>query len=102
MNKVRDAIMENEEMKSKIKTKEGELSQLKSTSEEEVAVITGELDTIKTEQKVSVEGKKKAEEGIRRLQEIVENCDENIRRLEQEKKTKESLIERNLSALTAA
>ena len=82
-------------MQNKVKTKETELSQLKSKSEKDIAVITAELETLETEMKVSVETKKKAEEEILR-------CVENISRLEEEKKTKESLMKRNLASLKAA
>ena len=43
-----------------------------------------------------------AEKEIRRLQDIVQNYDKNISRMEQEKKSKEGLIKRNLESLTAA
>ena len=68
MNKIREVMKENEELKAKIKTKETELSQLKSTSEKDIAVITEELDSLDTELKVSVDTKIKAEQEIRRLQ----------------------------------
>ena len=39
---------------------------------------------------------------MRRLQEIIENCDENVSRMEEEKKTKKNMIERNITALKTA
>ena len=64
MNKIREVMKENEELKAKIKTKETELSQLKSTSEKDIAVITEELESLDTELKVSVDTKIKAEQEI--------------------------------------
>ena len=85
------------QLKAKIKTKELELAQLKSTFHKDLAAVTEELETIETKLKVSVDTKIKAEEEIRRLRGIIENCDENISRLQQEKKTRESFTEINLA-----
>ena len=93
---------EFKELETRIKTKERELSQLRQTTEKDVAVLTEELDSIETELRLSLNKRMKAEQEIRRLHNVIENCDENISRMEQEKKTKESLIERNLENLTAA
>ena len=101
MNKVREMLKENEELKTEIKAKETELSQLKSKSEKEVAVFTTELDSLESDLKDSVDTKMKAEQEMRRLQVIVETCVENITRLEEEKKAKGSLIERNMTSLKA-
>ena len=93
MNNARDMKKENDSLKKKIKTKQNELIRLKSTFEKDVTVLTKEMESIDTKLKVSVEKKMKVEEEIRKLQEIVENCNDNIRRMEQERKTKEGLIE---------
>ena len=102
-------LKENEELKSKIKTKEGELFQLKSTSEKDNEDIAKELDTIETERRVTVDSKRNAEQEIQRLQEIIDNhgkvirdCDQDISWIDQEKKAKESVIERNLANFKAA
>ena len=84
-------------MKKKIKTRENELSQLKSTSEKDVAFITVEFDTIDTRLKDSIEKNMKVKEEIKTLQELAENLSESIFRMEQEKKTKKNLIERTLA-----
>ena len=62
---------EFKELKTKIRTKERELSQLRKTTEKDVAVLTEELDSLEIEQRVCVDTKRKAEEEIRRLQEVV-------------------------------
>ena len=68
-----------------MKTKQMDLSNLKSTSEKDIAVITEELETIESELKVSVDTRIEAEDEIRRLEKVIENFDEKIIRLEQEK-----------------
>ena len=95
-------MKENEELKAKIEVKEKELSQLKSKSEREVLAITNELESLDTELKIYFDSKIEAEEEIQRLEETVETCQENICRLEEEKKNKESQLERNLASLTSA
>ena len=100
MKKVRQVMKETEELKSKIETKEMELSKLKSTSQNYVAFITEELDTIETVLRVSFDTKMKATEEIRRLQEIVVSCDDNISRMKLERKAKER--ERTLANSSAA
>ena len=102
MDKIRHVVLEKEELKTKIKTKETKLSQLKSTSWKDEAAMTEELDTIESELGVSIDIKMKVEKKIRRLQEIVENCDEKIRKMEQDKKTKKSMLEEHLSQVSAA
>ena len=93
MSKMQDAIMKKEELKREIKTKESQLSQKKFKSKNDVAVISEQVDNIETELKVSVDRKMKAEEEIRRLQNVIENCDVNITAMEKEKKTKAYLME---------
>ena len=57
MNKIKDVMKENEELKSKIKKKKREILHLKSTSQKEIAVISEELDNLESEIKVSVDTK---------------------------------------------
>lgn len=109
MNKVRDIKMEKEELTTKIKTKQRKLSQLKSKSEKDVAVLTEEVDTIENKLRAPVDKKLKAGEKMRRLQEemqnlqeVIDNCDENISSIEKNKKTKENLIKRTLDNSKAA
>ena len=99
IQRVRDVLKENEELKTKIKTKETELFHLRSSSEKDVGDIKRELDTIETEQRLSVEVKTNAEQEIQRLEEIIndhrkviDNCDRDISRIEQKKTDKERMI----------
>ena len=102
MNRVRNMKMRNEELKEKIKRKESELLQLKSKSDNYVASMTEELNTIETKLRVSLDTKMKAEEEMLRLQGIIRDCDQSISRMAQEKWTRETLIDRTFIKYRAA
>merc|ERR1712062_629330 len=71
IQRVRDVLKENEELKTKIKTKETELFHLRSSSEKDIGDIIRELDNIEVERRLSVEVKTNAEQEIQRLEEII-------------------------------
>ena len=90
------------ELKTKIKEKEGEIVQLRATADKETEDLSNDLEMIEKEIEMFAETKKKAEEEIRRLQEVIENCNLNISNRKRDQEAKKDQAQRNNARLKAA
>merc|ERR1711997_761453 len=102
MSRIHKVMEANELLRTKIKEKEGEILQLKRTSDKDAEDISKDLEMIETEIETFAETKKKAEEEIRRLQGVIETCDLNISNKKRDQETKKDQAQRNESHQKAA
>ena len=78
MSRIQEVIEANEELKAKIKGKEGEIQQLRTSSDKDAEDLSKDLQKFETEIVKQCALKKKAEEEIQRLQGVIKNCNLNI------------------------
>ena len=102
MSIIQDVLEENEELKTKIKERKGEIQQLRKTSDKNTEDLSKDLLLIEKDIEKFANIKKKAEQDIREAEEEIEYCLLNISIMKKDQEAMENQAQKKELNLKAA